>query len=69
MTARDQFKAAIVEQFGKTELEAQLVLDCYEAADVVRFDGVSGGYTLTHGIFWEADIIETAIQQQKERAN
>lgn len=60
-SAHDEFVSNVVEQFGCTQAEAEKVLQVYRKAKAVRLDAVSGVYRLTHGAFWEADVIHRAI--------
>lgn len=59
--AYNEFVESVMEQFGKTEAEAAHVLKVFKKAKTVKYDAAMGRYNLTHGAFWEADVIDRAL--------
>lgn len=58
---QDNFVNSVMDQFNKTREEANKVWQVYLAERIVKCDFVTGQYQLSHGIFWESDIIDNAI--------
>lgn len=59
--ARINFVQSVMEQFGKTETEAHHVLDVFIKEKAVKLCVALGRYQLTHGGYWELDVINTAL--------
>ena len=60
--ATEGFLTDVQEQFGKTREEAEKVLAVFKKARAVKLCWALGRYELTHGAFWEADVIDRALQ-------
>ena len=59
--AHASFVASVMEQFGTTQAEAEHVLRVFRAAKVIKIEAAIGQFKLSHGAFWEADVIARAI--------
>lgn len=59
--AHNSFIENLMEQFDLTAPQAEKVLRVYQKAKAVKLDPIGGRYMLTHGGFWEADVIKRAI--------
>ena len=59
--AQTSFINDVMEQFGKTEEEATKVLAVFRKVKAVKYDAAMGVYNLTHGAYWEADVIDRAL--------
>lgn len=60
--AATEFIGSVREQFGTTEAEAEKVLRVFCKCKAVKLDVAGGRYRLTHGGFWESDVIRRAIE-------
>lgn len=61
INAMNSFVEAVQEQFGKSKEQAEKVLSVFRKAKAVKFDTNNGQWTLSHGAFWDADVINRAI--------
>lgn len=61
VNAENRFIDDVMEQFGKTKIEAEKVLQVYRKVGAVRIDPVTGQYLLKHGAFWELSVINNAL--------
>ena len=61
VNAGNSFVAMVVEQFSTTPAQAEKVLRVFRKAKAVKLDAVNGRYILTHGAYWEAEVIDRAI--------
>ena len=61
--AHNDFIANVVEQFNVTTEDAEKVLRVFKKAKAVKLAVGIGRYELTHGAFWEKDVIHRAIAQ------
>jgi hypothetical protein len=61
MNAANEFCSMLAEQFSITEDDARRVFDVFRKVRALKFDAVGGRYTLTHGAFWEPDVIAKAL--------
>ena len=59
--AQANFIDNVCEQFGTTKPQAEKVLAVFKKAKAVKLDAVGGRYNLTHGAYWECDVIQRAI--------
>ncbi|MCP4083172.1 MAG: hypothetical protein GY743_23365 [Planctomycetaceae bacterium] len=59
--AENRFIDAVMEQFDKTQLEAEKILSVFQAEKIVLIDPVMGSFTLSQGLFWEQDVMDTAL--------
>jgi len=59
--AHDNFIADLMEQFDYTEAQAEHILNVYVREHVVKLDVAIGCYRLSHGIFWERDVLNNAL--------
>ena len=48
-------------QIDCTQAEAEKVLAIYRAERIVKIDAVGGQFTLTNGVFAEADVLTNAV--------
>lgn len=62
VNAENTFVESIVEQFGKTEAQARHILQVFVSAKAVKLDAVQGRYMLTSGAYWEAHVMDTALE-------
>lgn len=60
--ADQNFVDNVVETFGTTVAEAEKVLRVFKKAKAVKRNVAMGRYDLTHGAFWEADVIARTLQ-------
>lgn len=60
--AADSFVADVCEQFGTSKEDAEKVLRVFREYKAVKLDAVGGRYILTHGAYWESDVIKRAIK-------
>ena len=60
--AAAEFIESVREQFGTTTAEAEKVLRVFRKTKAVKLDPVGGRYRLTHGAFWESEVIRRAIE-------
>jgi len=61
VNAENSFINAVQEQFGFTEKEAEKILSVFKKHKVVKISVNSGGFTLTHGIYWAKDVMQNAL--------
>ena len=61
VNAERGFIENVMEQFGKTEEEARHVLSVFIKEKAVKLNWAMGRYDLTHGAYWELDVINTAL--------
>lgn len=61
VNAENSFVQSVMEQFGKTENEAQQVLTVFKQCKAVKIDAVTGQFALTHGAFWDIEVINNAL--------
>jgi len=61
INAQDSFIQNVMDQFGKTKEESLKVLKMFIKAKAVKLDAIHGKYNLTHGMYWNAQVIENAI--------
>ena len=59
--AHNRFVGELMEQFEYTKEEAEHILDVYRREHVVKLVSAMGRYDLTHGMFWEKDILDRAL--------
>lgn len=59
--AHNAFVASVVEQFGYTKAEAEQILAVYLKHKIIKVNPVGGGYSLTHGAFWEKAPMDNAL--------
>lgn len=62
VNAEDRFMAAVREQFGKTQEEAEQILGVFQSEKIIKIDPVMGQYTLKHGRFWDAQVMDNALE-------
>ena len=63
--AERAFIDAVVEQFGKTEDEAAIILDVFKKQKAVKIDPVMGQFRLSNGAFWEAYVMDNALEMAR----
>jgi len=61
-----RFIQAVVDQFGKTEAEAEIILTVFKEHKAVKIDPVSGQFTLTHGELWNMDVMNNALETRQK---
>ena len=61
--AGDYFVENVMEQFGFSKEEAEIILQAYQKAKVVKLDRINGRFDLKHGSFWERAPMEEALRQ------
>lgn len=61
INAGNSFVASVIEAFGTTREQAEKVLLVFRKAKAVKLQRAIGVYNLTHGAFWDRDVIERAI--------
>jgi len=59
--ARIEFVGSVMEQFNKTQDEANKVLDVFIKVKAVKLNVAMGRYDLTHGAYWETAVIDNAL--------
>jgi len=59
--AQNSFIDNVMEQFGYTEEEAERILKAYQKAKAVKLNSAMGRYDLTHGIYWDREVMERAL--------
>ncbi len=62
LNATDCFLRDVMEQFNASKHDAEKVLRVFKKVKAIKFDSIAGGYTLTHGAYWEPDVIQNAIE-------
>ena len=62
VNAGDGFCRDVVEQFGVTAEQAEKVLTVFRKAKAVKLNVTMGRYDLTHGAYWEQEVIQRAIE-------
>lgn len=62
MNTRQQLETSIQEQFNKTAEEARTIIDVFLREKVLKIDVVTGNSSLVHGAFWEADVMDRALE-------
>ena len=63
VNAKKDFVDNIVEQFNKTEEEANIVFDVFKKHRIIKIDLSVSKYQLQHGAFWSLDVINNALNQ------
>ena len=61
VNAETNFVENVVEQFGFSEKQAQHILTIFIKEKAVKLDVSMGRYNLTHGIYWDKDVMITAL--------
>lgn len=61
VNAEIQFIEDVREQFGKTQDEAEKIFKVFLAKKVIKLCPHSGRAILSHGIFWEQAVMDTAL--------
>lgn len=61
VSAENRFITEVMEQFGKTKEDAEKVLAVFKRAKAVKIDPITGQFNLTSGVYWEADVIDNAV--------
>ena len=59
--ARIEFVGSVMEQFNKTQDEANKVLDVFIKVKAVKLNVAMGRYDLTHGAYWKIAVIDNAL--------
>jgi len=59
--AENEFISSLIEQFEITTEEAEKVLRVFIKAKAVKLQAGMGRYNLTHGAYWESDVIQNAL--------
>lgn len=60
VNAENSFVLAVQEQFGKTEAEAEKILEVFKAEKIVILE-TTGQFSLSDGIFWDAQVMDNAL--------
>lgn len=61
VNARAEFVSNLKEQFGYSDEQAAKILDVYRKAKAVKMDFAQGRYHLTHGAFWDKEVLDRAL--------
>jgi hypothetical protein len=59
--AENAFMEAVKEQFCKTDVETRKILEVFKSERIVILDPVTSGFTLSNGIFWDAQVMDNAL--------
>ena len=62
--AEESFIKCVMEQFNKTQQEAEIILSVFKREKVVKIDARIGQFKLVHGAFWEAQVMDNALAIQ-----
>lgn len=62
--AENAFRKAVAEHFDKTPEEANRILRVFRQEKIVKIDPIMGAFTLAHGAFWEADVMDRALEME-----
>lgn len=65
-SARERFIESIIEQFGKTQGEAEIITDVFVKLKAVKFCPRIGQAQLAHGGFWEMYAMDKALEMRRE---
>lgn len=61
INANNEFVSNLMEQFGLSKADANGVFLLYKKEKIIRLDRGIGRWNLQHGAFWDADVIERAV--------
>jgi hypothetical protein len=61
--ARLDFTSNVVEQFGKTQEEAEIILGMFITHKLVKLDIEISRYQIRHGSFWDIVVMNNCIDQ------
>lgn len=61
--AENKFIEAVQEQFGKSKEEAEIILSVFKREKIIKIDAIIGQFKLISGIFWDAQVMNNAIEQ------
>ncbi|WJJ55379.1 hypothetical protein QB910_000135 [Dabrowskivirus KKP3916] len=64
LIAHDKFVEEVQEQFGFSEDEAEKILNVFIKAKAVKRNVAMGRYDLTHGAYWDKEVMQRALQVQ-----
>ena len=68
MNTKQKFINAVIEQFGFLMEDAELIYNYYLKERILKIDKVNGGFSLSHGTFWDKKIMNLAlILEQKKQ--
>ncbi len=62
MSTTDNFLSCIRRIAKCTQGEARKVLERYRQDKILKFDSVNGSWSVVHGAFLDADVIQRAIK-------
>lgn len=57
----NSFLTSVQEQFGKTEAEAIHIYNVFLGEKIVKIDPVMGQFEISHGAFWDRDVMDRAL--------
>jgi hypothetical protein len=60
--AASKFIDAVVEQFNFSQEDATTIYNVYLREKIVNIDAVGGQYRLTHGAFWDKEVMKRALE-------
>ena len=66
INAENKFIDSVVEQFGKTEDEAKIILEVFKREKIVKIDPIGGRFTLTDGIYWDGVVMNNVLSMRGE---
>lgn len=61
ISAAKKFTGNVMEQFGYTQKQADIILDVYIKLKAVKINYGIGTYQLVHGIYWDRDVMDCAL--------
>ena len=61
MNTRDSFIRCVIEQFGFAKVDAVIIYNIFIQEKVLKVDKQTGGFTLTHGAYWDKDVMNNAL--------
>jgi hypothetical protein len=65
--AENKFVDSVMEQFGKSKQEAEIILSVFKKKKAIKIDPVLGKFSLTHGALWDKQVMDTALDLAKEK--
>lgn len=61
-----RFIDSVIDQFGFTQKEAEIILVVFKKVKAVKISHHIGQFTLTHGAFWDREVMQRAIDNKDQ---
>lgn len=65
VNAENSFILEVQEQFGKSEAEAEKILEVFKSENIIILEP-TGQFSLSNDIFWDAQVMDNALTLPSE---